>query len=664
MPRTLHVYLDESGRRIEDGQVMMVGALLLPDPLGFQTGRWYTDLLRHPHATEIPKDMMDREGRKQARVLEAVATPAVPDMGFSVLAVQVARDGERPLSEHYESAYLGLVMELIARERLGGEDTLVLYPERFGGGGATALQGRFQAIAGALRWLSPRDDDAPNIDVEAFPKTPDVLVGQSIVDAMLWNLGRALFTSTPGSWQADLAAQWRRLGFGDRDHLHLSFAPDLHDARGLAQWAARRTGRLEAVDWEEVARRAPDIDHTRLHRAWAGHGDAASELDRALRELSGLAENAAVARKRGVSMDSLVTTLGGLTAATATLPEGPERGRLERRRQYLLSRAQAHRGQAEPALDAWAAWQKAVAGAPLTPALLEERLLGNNALAVLLTDFEAWGTVEARAAENLALIERHRPGFAKDPLLGRCLGALAQARVLAGARDPGILALLERSRAQFEGPVEWSYAWTWGLVALGRGAPCEAPEARADDILAQARAAHGDDLAAQVGAGRHPYLAWGLAEAMTAPGLARHLGSAWAEAIQGQGAAHRAAHDRGHPGIPTLRALAIHTRDAALFDGAWRASRSHAEDERDLALNLGTGHGLVRLALRTVPAWLRHARTAQARDAHATLAGAARRVLDEGGVALPGLATRLEAVADLDPTDAEGADAVLAMGGY
>ena len=664
MARELHVYLDESGRRIDHGQVLLVGALVLQEPLGFRSGAWFTDLLEHPHATEIPNDQIDQRGRKQARVLRAIVEKRVPGLGFSVLALQVARDGGKPLASHYESAYLGLVMELISREGLGREDRLILYPERFSGGGVDALKGRFQGIAGALRWLSPRAEDTPEIAVHGFPKTPDVLIGQSMVDAVLWNLGRGLFESGQDHWPEDLAQQWRRLDLDDHDHLHLSFAPDLHDARGLSQWAARRTGRLEAVDWEEVARRSDVVDFERLARAWEGHADIGGELERALRELEGFAENASIARQGGITMAGLVMVLEALGVGSAALPAGGTRATLERRRQYLLSRAQAHRGEAAAAVDAWAAWNESASSLPLTPSLLEERILGKNALSVLLTDYEAWPAVERHVAESRALIERHRPGYDRDPLLGRCLGALAQARILAGATDDEIGPLLDRSQAQFDGPDDWSYAWSWGLVALGRGAPCPDPTVRLDRILAEVSASHGDDLPGLLSAGGQPFLAWGVAEAATSPSLAAHLGRPWRAALAARARVLVAERDRFHPGIATLRAVAIREKDPSLFSAAWGASRSHASDPEDLAQKLGTGHGLVRLALRTVPAWLVHAPTPEARDALSSLGTACQRVLDADGVALPGLRARLGAVASLDAEDADGARRVLAMGGY
>jgi hypothetical protein len=664
MARTLHVYLDESGRRIDGGQVLMIGALVLPEPLGFRDGAWFDALIADPHATEIPDDAIDAQGRKQAAVLQAVADGAVPGLRFSVLAVLVARDGGKPLASHYESAYLGLVMELIARERLGAADTLVLYPERFRGGGAPALMGRFQAIAGALRWLSPQSEHAPEITVVTFPKTPDVLIGQSMVDAVLWNLGRGLYRSGRDGWTDDLARQWGRLGLRGPDHLHLSFAPDLHDAHALSQWAARRTGRLGAVDWDEVARRADTVDFTRLAEACADHADPADEVSRAMAELGVLAENSATAGRRGVPMPGVVATLEALGPVVAALPVGPARGHLERRRTYLLCRALAHLGEAAAAVNAWSAWSAAAAGLPLTPAVLEERVLGNNALSVLLTDFEAWDAVESRVAETRALIAKHRPGFDRDPLLGRCLGTLAQARILAGAADPEIPDLLDASSAQFDTPDDWSYAWTWGLVALGRApSRSDGDLERLDRILAEAARAWGDDLPTQVARGAHPFLAWGVAEAATVPALAEHLGDAWQKALLARAEVLATTPGLGHPGIVTMRAVAMRERAPRFFKAAWWASSRHAGGPEGFARGLGTGQGVVRFALRTLPAWIASRPTRESREALRAVQHAVADVFRQQAPPL-GLATRLRAIARLDPEDVDGARRMLALGGY
>jgi hypothetical protein len=98
LPRHLHLYLDESVRLVGEaqGQVLLVGALSLPAPLGFHPDDWYLDLLRRPHANEIPDQEMDGMGRKQARVLEAVAKRRIRGLGFSVLATLVAEEGGKP----------------------------------------------------------------------------------------------------------------------------------------------------------------------------------------------------------------------------------------------------------------------------------------------------------------------------------------------------------------------------------------------------------------------------------------------------------------------------------------------------------------------------------------------------------------------------------------
>ena len=74
MARELHVYLDESGRRIDHGQVLLVGALVLQEPLGFRSGAWFTDLLEHPHATEIPNDHIRAAEPEAVRSVVSKAT--------------------------------------------------------------------------------------------------------------------------------------------------------------------------------------------------------------------------------------------------------------------------------------------------------------------------------------------------------------------------------------------------------------------------------------------------------------------------------------------------------------------------------------------------------------------------------------------------------------
>lgn len=606
MSRHFVLYFDES---VIPDRGLLVGSLVREGPLPAGGDAWL-DLVRNPHAAH----------RDRAAGLEGPALRHLRAGGFGRLWVHLRDLAHERRKEH---AYLDLLVHVLLALDLGPDDTLTLHPERFDAGGGERTTGKFEGLVTGLRWILPhlpRD-----ITVQSFPSDVHVLVGHSAVDLALLDLSRRVRGG------ATLAA-----AAGDHRALTALEVPELTDLPDTLTWLRARLG-LE-VDPIALARLTPAPGPV-------VPGDPKGWLDR----LAPFAENPGLALRDGLDPARVSALLDALPE-----PADPD---LSLRLLRLRARARTHLGRPREAIEVWNLWGERIESLPLDrPERLIEDIQGRLAVGVLLTDLrDTEGALQELDEAERTLSRRW--SFERDPLMGRLLGARAQARLLGG--DPDVLALLERSLAFFDHPAERSYGWTWSLVALGRGAPCPDPTGLAERIVAEAMAAEGLDQAGLLE--RRPFLRWGLAEA-----LARQdLRAGWARAGALEAAlnafADRRSNERspalGHPDRLTVRAVVL--RRPRL--GGWSPWEGAPVTAEALALPDAAQLSVLRSVAAAAahpdadPAWLARARSAVA----------AARVQVAPIEDFRALGQTFDAFLAIDPAaPAAGAAAYLALGGY
>jgi hypothetical protein len=604
MSRRLWVYFDESVVPGEAGpaHAFLVGALVRDRPLLEPDNAAWRELVQTPHAT----------GR--AGGLDGPALRALLDGSLGRLFVH---EREPTLQRIKEQAYLDLLVHVVLATGLGAGDELALFPERFDPGGGERTAGKFEGLVAALRWIVP---EVPSrVSVESFPGEVHVLVGHSAVDLGLLYLSRRMRERRAGLVQVAPAG------------VSALAVPPVGGPRVLAAWLRYVLGL--PVEVEALA----SLPIGALRQALERRAPSAEETEGWLAGLGPLAE-----------------APGGRAEAVERLLEAclvTGEGAVARRHAYLLARVRTHRGRTRAAIDAWNRWDEAAEAVPLDrPSRVAEETEGRLALAVLLTDLRD-------TEESLRTLDRAERGLevawslAKDPLLARIRGARAQARLLGG--DPQVLDLLAASLDAFDAPVDRSYAWTWTLVALGRGADAPDPVAVAEAVVADVVARERRPIEALVGT--RPFLRWGLAEALLRPEIAGR----WPRADVLRAALHAWATDARahHPDVLTTRALAL----AAPSLGAWTPWVGGATPDVG-AFTIPDAAQLC--TLRSVAATLRRSDAAPSWNQHlrTTLFRAMPEV--EAVEDFTALAGWYRSFLAIEPARPETIDAFLARGGY
>ena len=589
-PRRVHLYLDEAERTRSDHGLFLVGGLTVPRPIGWTDHAWYGEILKHPHAAEGDPRRRGSDQMVGRPAWPALAQGGLPGARLCILGgIWRDVDGTRE-PRKWDVAVAGLLARIIIRDRLTARDTLHVYPDRSGPSTAD-LRGRLEALGAALRWLLPTGV-APELEVEAWPKDPNHLVGVGLVDLVLYNLGRRL-DGHVGDWVT--AAREAVALMGMERTVEVVETPPLHDPGGIPLLMRLESGHLDRVDWTRLLQASPaDVDQI-ISRGLSALDPSkrARAISAALDGIGPFAEDAGLAHRSGIDLEAVLEVLRALAVAAGQL--GDTGHAIARRHRYLAARTWSHLGRPDRASEDWARWDRGFPNGPVTPELFDELLHGLSARLVFLADLELWEEVEVQAAEALHLVDQYLGAFERVPVRGKLLGALAQARILSRRDLHTVPDLLDRSAAEFDGPGDWSYAWTWRLVGLGRGMPCEDPVALVQAVL---------ERAAEAGWGLpslpNRFLLWGLAEALARPGLAealpaerRAVGEAISRLLPPEATPERLTDaDR-----LLLRAWGRVTGQATWFEQAGQGVAPSVTSLRD-------GMLLPRIQLRTLGAWL------------------------------------------------------------
>ncbi len=655
MSRSLHIYLDEADRLHAGRRIQLVGAIVTPAPIAWTRDEWYAEILRYPHATEGRKERRTRKG-----LLGEAAWTALSE-GRLKGATVVLLGGERQAVDGltaagaWEVSVAATLAWIVLHHRLTDEDSLVLHPDRRGAS-SDALAALLQGVESALRWAVP-GGRMPGIDAQPWAKDPNDLIGVSLADLILWNVARRV-ADTEGPWVD--AARGAFTDMGMTAVAQLVEVPALHDPESLQAWVSLAAGRLDRVDWARACI-DPIPDLARLVQ----HGldripaeERPAQLASALAQLAPYAEDPRLARQLGLTPALLCEALEGLAAAIDALGEGALLRSLRRRQAYLSLRARSHLGEADQALAAWDRWSATFQDKPLDPVLLNERLDGMNARAVVLSDLELWDEVEETLAEELASIARYLGAFERVPAKGKALGALYQARILSRRQLETVPKLIAASAAEFDLPADWSWGWTWTLVGLGRGMPDPDPLNTLLGTLSRARD-HGMTLSS----GNNPYLLWGVVEALARPGGMGDLPPGLLETVETQVMARLHTpldHRRRTPLLGlTLRAWARVKQDEGLFEAALQGVSLRVSALRN-------GDLMPRTGLRTLAAWVATCPGPRALSALTEARQEIGETLDRLPVRdeLRGVRAALQGFLDFDAAVPGAAEAWLAKGGY
>lgn len=609
MPKKIYVYLDETDFR----GGLLIGALVTEAPFRPSASEWVSDLIANPHCTE--RNGVEQRGfpQRAGLVVKAVAAGKVQG-DLMVLSVPARSKGE---AQQYLQAYAALVISLIWRKGLNRTDSMTIAPERFDDRGSELTHGRFEGLVGAFRWIY---GDLPKVAVQAHPKGAGVLLAHGVVDAVLWNLRRSALTHA--NPERELLRLAGTIG------VQAIITPNA-DAVAQASWLAAASGALANVDWRALARveRPASLPSTITPSIVASAAAA----------LVPLADSTAKAKRA----HSRFETLRGLLAQLrAGLTPQTERDRmLDRRLLWAEIRALSHLGRAGEAVGLFEEWNRLSDGPINTPdelADLLEGLLSQAVLAMDLRMFQLAKDVTEDVEKHLAPLVG---SFTRIPVLGRALGARAQAYVLCGDVGQGLV-LTRRSMAHFVEPADLSFGWTFGLVAIGRGAGTE----RDAELILRAALASADGLDLPTLLGANRFLAWGLSEV-----LCRFDRKEWLDAVLA------AATHGGHPEPLIRRALGQVTQVEDHFQRGLAPLTPEA---------LGSADAMAYMEIRTLVTW-----------AH-TLPGSTHwraplvAAQEAAGRALP-LLQDLRELSDfvsafyrLDPDDAAARAKFLALGGY
>ena len=520
---TYHLYMDEADVHWpgSEDRVLMEGGLLCKGSLRPRDAQWYNALLRKPHCTDRALDK--KTGQKGAVVIRGLAKGGLSEGSMVCLGARYRLNEGMPFNHVKESLVLGLLVHVIQNGDFTSEDCLALHPERWDESGGMVTQGRFEGILGALRWLPLPRGRVPRLEVKVYPGEPHILMGQGVVDHVLWNLRAAVKKDSPDSWRDTVTETIRSLGL--KRFCRFEALPTLTRPGALVSASRIILDEPDAIDWRDLCHEPPETRGELLTMALAKLDSAAlaALLEAALDELEAWVDQPRRARMAGVEPKRVFEMIEQLSATV----EGPQRSvRLPRqvrgRLAYNLARARTHAGMPREAWDAWDAWQRLRHGRLVEPQDLQRELTALRSLAVVRSDLFLFDKAAEALRGGLALLDEHFRSFPQCFDKALTLGTLGQNLVLAGRPSEAVPHLqaqrvILRDAPEHPDPERLSFPWTWLLVACGRGASLDDPTEFIVDLVQEINKHSRRDLETTLW--ENHYLLWGMAEASTRRGL-------------------------------------------------------------------------------------------------------------------------------------------------
>ncbi len=491
-PRRAHLFLDEAdnlgfdqgwaalaGFAVDaDLNAIPAGIALDPlDPLdpGEEGGGEYEWLIDEPWARAIWRIPHARDRRQKAEpepfeLMRQAAQGGLRDARWFV--VYIDKGGLDAAQAHHLGDVL-LVSTVVRHLGLRSSDELCVHAEhRSNYDGPNRMQAYLSGSMASLERVFGRTAALPKLragraSAERKSKVGPMLdgLGCGLADHALADLGR-LFRGKDGP--PIEAIEERAASWGFRHAPMVLLLRQSPGTDGVGTLLRLQAGDLDTIDWSAVAdfavpskpigslvEAAKDPMPARAARLQAIHDQLGPRLENPARSVQGAAAFARVAHL-------LEITGNWLESSEEEMDEA-----LVRRHRFLQGRALTHAGLSERALRCLADLWGDAPEVPTEPGGLFEWLEVLQALVVASTDQRDWSRVGDLTDRGLGWIAQYLGGFSKVPQRAAVLGALGQARVLAG-REREALKHFHGQVQDIVQPFDSSYPVTWALVAIGR----------------------------------------------------------------------------------------------------------------------------------------------------------------------------------------------------